>query len=138
MPLYTYSCPNGHQFDRILRLKDYQQPQTCTCGLPAKRKIMPTMVNCDMQPWDRYISPASGKPITSYKERREDMARTDCVDYEPSMTKNQTQRMHAEDAKLEKKMDETVEKEILNMPTKKRERLAAELESGADCQYTRM
>ena len=99
---------------------------------------MPTMVNCDMRPWDRYISPASGKPITSYKERREDMARHDCVDYEPSLKKHSKAHMEAEDAKLDKKLDETVEKEILNMPTKKREKLAAELESGADCEYMRM
>jgi len=138
MPLYTYECSNGHIFDRILKLKDYQQSQTCKCGLPAKRKIMPTMVNCDMQPWDRYISPVSGKPITSYKERREDMKSHDCVDYEPSMVKHQTNHMNDEEAKLEKAMDETVEKEILAMPLKKKEKLAAELSSGADCQYTRI
>ena len=138
MPLYTYECPKGHQFDRILSLKNYKQPQTCECGLEAKRKIMPTMVNCDMQPWDRYISPATGKVITSYKERRRDMEESGCVDYEPSMVKHQTKHMEDEDAKLEKAMDETVEKEIMAMSTKKREQLAAELSSGADCEYTRM
>ena len=138
MPLYTYSCSNGHQFDRFLKLADYKKPQTCECGLEASRKIMPTMVNCDMQPWDRYISPASGKAITSYKERREDMAATGCVDYEPSMRKHVTQHMETEDAKLEKAMDETVEGEIEKMPARKREKLAEELTSGADIEYTRI
>jgi len=138
MPLYTYSCTNGHQFDRFLKLADYRKPQTCKCGVTAYRKIMPTMVNCDMQPWDRYISPASGKTITSYKERREDMAATGCVDYEPSMRKNITQHMETEDAKLEKAMDETVESEIEKMPARKKEKLAEELTSGADCEYTRI
>jgi len=138
MPLYTYECPKGHQFDRILRLADYKKPQTCDCGLEAKRKIMPTMVNCDMQPWDRYISPASGKVITSYKDRKRDMAETGCVDYEPSMVKHQTKHMEYEDAKLEKAMDETVEEEIEKMPARKREKLAEELTSGADIEYTRI
>jgi len=138
MPIYTYACPKGHQFDRFLPLKDYKKQQTCDCGEKAERKIMPTMVNCDMQPWDRYISPVSGNPITSYKERKEDMARHDCVDYEPSLTKHQTRHMEAADAKLEKAMDATVEKEILNMDSKKREKLAAELSTGADIEYTRI
>jgi len=138
MPLYTYACPNGHQFDRFLRLADYKKPQTCECGLEASRKIMPTMVNCDMQPWDRYVSPASGKVITSYKERKEDMAATGCVDYEPSLKHHITRHMEAEDAKLEKAMDETVEGEIEKMPARKREKLAEELTSGADIEYTRI
>jgi len=138
MPLYTYECSNGHRFDRILKLKDYLTKQTCDCGADTKKLILPTMINCDIAPWDRYISPVSGKPITCYKERREDMKRHDCVDYEPSMVKHQTKHMNDEDAKLEKAMDETVEKEILAMPVKKKEKLAAELTSGADCQYTRM
>ena len=66
------------------------------------------------------------------------MARHDCVDYEPSLTKHQTRHMHEADAKLEKAMDATVEKEILNMDTRKREKLAAELSTGADIEYTRI
>ena len=138
MPIYTYKCKNGHQFDRFLNLKDYKQPQTCDCGAESERKIMPTMVNCDIQPWDHYVSPVSGKLITSYKQRREDMAKHDCVDYEPSLKKNITQHMEAEDRKLEKAMDETVEKEFENMPVRKREKLAEELTSGVDCEYTRL
>ena len=138
MPIYTYKCSKGHQFDRYLNLKDYRQPQTCECGAEAEKVIMPTMLNCDIQPWDHYISPVSGELITSYKQRREDMKRHDCVDYEPSLTKHVTQHMHDEEAKLDKAMGETVEKEILNMPANKREKLASELESGADCEYTRL
>jgi len=138
MPLYTYSCSNGHQFDRFLKLADYKKPQTCECGLEANRKIMPTMLNCDMQPWDRYVSPASGKVITSYAERKKDMAETGCVDYEPSLKNDVTSHWKREEAKLEKAMDETVESEIEKMPIRKREKLAEELTSGADCEYTRI
>ena len=137
MPIYTYTCENGHQFDRFLPLKDYKKPQTCDCGEEGKRKIMPTMVNCDMAPWDSYVSPASGKLITSYKERRKDMVENDCVDYEPSLTRHMTERMNKEDEKLEKAMDETVEKTVESWDNRKREKLANELQSGADCVYER-
>lgn len=95
------------------------------------------MISCDIQPWDYYESPVSGKPITSYKQRRDDMERHGCVDYEPSMKKVQKQNIKAMDDALDKKVDETVEKEWDKMPTQKRERLANELTAGADIKIER-
>ena len=138
MPIYTYTCDNGHQFDRFLKLKDYREPQACDCGAASERKIMPTMLNCDMAPWDRYVSPVSGRPITSYRERRKDMIEHGCVDYEPSLKKHITQHMETEDTKLEKKMDDFVEKSIQEMPVRKREKLESELDSGANISYERI
>ena len=138
MPIYEFKCINNkHEFTRFLKLEDYRLPQTCDCGSPSRRIISIPMLNCDMQPWDRYVSPASGKVITSYAERKKDMAETGCVDYEPSLTKHVTQHMETEDAKLEKAMDETVEKTVAGWDNRKREKLANELESGADCVYER-
>jgi len=138
MPIYTYLCENGHQFDRFLKLKDYREPQTCECGSQSKKKIMPTMINCDMQPWDYYESPVSGRPITSYKERKKDMDEHGCVDYDPGVRTGTTTHMKTEDAKLEKKMDAFVEKAIEEMPVRKKEKLESELNSGADIAYERI
>ena len=136
-PIYDYDCEDGHHFTRFLKLADYKEPQTCDCGKPSKRKIMPTMINCDMQNWDRYESPVSGRLITSYKERRADMAEHGCTDYDPGMVNSTTSHMEAEDRKVEKRMDETVEKTICEMPVRKREALDRELSSGADIAYER-
>lgn len=137
MPVYVFRCEKDHQFDVYLKLKDYDKPQICKCGAPAKRKIVATMLNCDIQPWDYYESPVSGKPIRSYKDRKEDMAKHGCVDYEPSMKKVQKQKIKAMDDALDKKVDETVEKEWDKMPSQKRERLASELMGGADIEIER-
>lgn len=137
MPIYTYVCTEGHQFDRFLKLDDYKQPQVCDCGSESKKKIMPTMINCDIQPWDYYESPVSGKSITSYKQRNEDMKRHDCIDYDPGMKKVQKKRIKDMDDALDKKVDETVDREWDKMPTQKRERLAKELTQGADIEITR-
>lgn len=137
MPIYVQECPQGHEFDVFLHLADYNTPQTCQCGLLAKRKIVPTMIRCDIAPWDAYESPSSGKLITSYKERREDMVRTDCVDYEPSLKKQQKKTQKESELKLEKAMDDTVEEAIEKMPTAKREKLSNELVSGADINLIR-
>ena len=138
MPIYVYKCPKGHEFDVFKAIKNIDTPTYCECGEEAKRKIVPTMLNCDMQPWEYYESPVSGKPITSYKQRKEDMERHGCVDYEPSMKKVQKQKIKAEDAALDKKVDDTVEREWEAMPTSKKEKLANELTSGADIELTRL
>jgi len=138
LPIYRQKCKNGHEFDVYLKLSDYDTPQTCECGAPAKRMIVPTMINCDMQSWDHYVSPASGKLITSYKERREDMKATGCVDYEPSMKKHQQKRLEEDDRKLEAKIDETVDREWEKMPSSKREKVANELRSGAEIKIERL
>ena len=137
MPIYVYVCECGKQFDVYKKIKDIDSETLCECGLEAKRKIVPTMVNFDMQPWEYYESPVSGKPIRSYKDRREDMKTHGCVDYEPSMKKVQRQKIDQMDKELDKKVDETVEREWDKMPTHKREKLANELMSGADVQFER-
>ena len=125
MPLYAYRCLAGHEFDRFLKLKDYDQTQTCECGQTATKRIMPTAVQVDIP---AYISPGTGKLVSSRAQRREDLKASGCVEYEPSMREYQEKRLAAEDAALDKKVEEHVEQEILSMPTVKRERLAAEVE----------
>lgn len=136
MPVYVFTCDKGHQFDRFLKLANYNDPQTCECGLLAKRKIVPTMLNCDIAPWDAYVSPATGNLITSYQERKADMKASGCVDYEPSMKKVQNQQAKDEDRKLDKAVDETVERAFEAMPSKKKESLEQELKHST-LEYTR-
>ena len=138
MPIYRQRCPNGHEFDVFLKIKDYDIPQTCECGEKAKRIIVPTMINCDMQPWEYYESPASGKPITSYKQRKEDMEQHGCVDYEPSLKRDSKKNADKAETELFAKVDETVEREWENMDSSKREKLTNELESGMDISVDRL
>lgn len=137
MPIYVYECKGGHRFDLYLPLKDYNTTQKCECGEDANRKTVPTMISPDIAPWDHYISPASGKLITSHKERRQDMKESGCVDYEPSLRKDYQKNQRNEEMKLEKAIDETVDREIELMPSHKRESLERELDSGADIAYER-
>lgn len=95
------------------------------------------MIAPDIQPWDYYVSPTTGQPITSYKQRREDMARSNCVDYEPSLLEERDRKLRNDELRLDKAVDATVEEAIEKMPNRKRERLANELESGADIEISR-
>lgn len=128
MPVYVFKCSNGHTFDEYRRLAEYDAPCTCKCGADAERQIVPTMLNMDMPNWERYISPTTGKLITSYKERRADMAESNCVDYEPSMKNYQAKMAQENENKLMKAVEETVEREIEAMPSHKKELLSNEIE----------
>lgn len=128
MPLYNMLCENGHKFDRFIKLANLDEPQTCECNAKATRMLSAPMFNIDATNFIPYQSPTTGRTITSKTQRREDMAASGCVDYEPSLVAHQQKRIEREDAELDKKVEEHVEKTIYEMPTAKKEKLAAEME----------
>ena len=134
--LYEYRCRNGHEFERVLPVADYQTPQRCECGAEGRRVLsLPRlMVKQDV----RYDSPVTGAPITSERARREDLARHNCIEYEPGMRQDYERRVVEDERKLDKVVDATVEAEISRMPARKRERLEAELKGGSDVTVERL
>lgn len=84
-----------------------------------------------------YQSPVTGKWVDGRVARRNDLAASGCVEYEPGMKEEQEKRFAREDAQLDKKVDEHVEQTIYSMPTEKREKLAVELEN-SDVAVTRI
>ena len=135
MPTYEFVCPEGHKFERVLRVADYNVPQGCECGLYAKRQISIPMVFVSQE--IRYESPIDGKVITTRQQRQEDLARNNCVEYDPEMKKDVERRQAEKEAKLERAVDETVEREIHNMTPRSREKLTAELEGGITAEVVR-
>ena len=131
MPTYVYECPNGHTFERILRVAEYLHPQSCECGKWGKRVITaPTVFAAKDVCYD---SPIDGRPITSMKARRDDLARNNCTEYDPEIKKDYARRIEREQLQLERTVEATVEATIEQMPVRKREQLETELRSGADC-----
>lgn len=39
MPLYDFSCVEGHRFERMVPLRDFDAPQACPCGSAARRVL---------------------------------------------------------------------------------------------------
>lgn len=135
MPLYQFRCLAGHVFDRFLRLDHYNDPQLCEhCQQPATRQITPTMI---APSFEDYQSPIDGKPITSKKKRIEDLARSGCVPYEPTLRQEIDHNLKNQETALEKAMDRTVESQYEAMTTRQREQLGKELQAGADITYHR-
>ena len=123
-PLYEFRCPNDHNFERVLKIADYDTLQYCECGQKAKRQVTKAMI---APSFEAYESPIDGSAITSQKKRREEMARNDCVDYEPSMKDESTRIMKAGEAALDKEVDKTVDKFWDGLSSEKREDFAREI-----------
>ena len=134
--IYMYACQNGHEFERVLPVAEYQSKQQCDCGAEGRRIIsIPRLISA--QPNVCYDSPIDGRPITSMAQRRDDMARNGCREYEPGMRQDADRFRKQSDAALDKAVDQTVDAAIEAMPVKKRERLERELKSGADATIER-
>jgi hypothetical protein len=76
-----------------------------------------------------YESPIDGRPITSHKQRLDDMARHGCIEYDPEMRKDADRRLKESEAALEKNIDASVEREILGMSGAEVENLGKALET---------
>jgi putative FmdB family regulatory protein len=136
MPCYEYVCAKGHHFDRSLRVADYATPQECFCGAMGRRIIsVPRLVMA--RPEIRYDSPVTGKPITSMAQRRDDLARHNCREYDPEMKTDAARFRQRQDAALDKSVDEHVERAIAEMPERKREHLINEVAAGATVEVER-
>lgn len=53
------------------------------CNIQTNKRILSApMTQFDVQPWDAFESPSTGKMITSKSERKEDMKVSGCRDWE--------------------------------------------------------
>lgn len=79
----------------------------------------------DIQPWDAYVSPASGKLITSRKERREDMARTNSRPWEGLSVEKQEahRRKQYEEQRNDARLHEAASRAFYQMDPRKRREL---------------
>lgn len=137
MPLYEYRCEHGHTFTRFFSLADHRRWQPCACGVLAEQLIScPVLVTA--QPECCYDSPIDGTPITSWAQRRNDLDKHNCQEYDPEMKTDHMNRIKAHDDALDKSVDTFVEQQWAGMSTDKRNALAKDLvEMGADTVYTR-
>lgn len=138
MPKYEFSCSNGHSFEEFLPVARMQTPYACPCGARTRRLITaPLLVLAQAE--CRYDSPIDGTPITSWSQRREDLARHNCQEYDPQMKTDYLRRQKESEQALEREVDESVEKAIAQMPYRERARLHSELvEQGMTAEVERL
>lgn len=134
MPLYAMKCEDDHSFDRLIKLANFDNPHFCECGKRAHVQIVPTMI---APMFEDYQSPIDGSAISSKRKRMNDLARSNCVPYDPGMVEENNRRLKTQEASLEKSIDNTVDAFIEKLPARKKEILAQELAAGASINYHR-
>lgn len=86
------------------RAEDRETP--CYCGDTMYRQLSAPAFRPPMTP---YQSPVTGKWIDGEKARREDLARSHSIPYDPGMKQDLTRRTQEAEAKLDKAVDSAVE-----------------------------
>ena len=134
MPLYDFKCLEGHKFERMVPLAEFDNLQLCACGSAANRVISPIRFSVENVGYD---CPITGEWIGSKREHENNLAKHGCRVYETGETEQAKKAKAQADADFERKLDETVEKEFESLPSAKKEALANELTAGADLGYSR-
>lgn len=93
MPLYSLRCkscgrPNGDIF-RSVEERDLNLPSCEGCSGQTYRQITPTFIRTDIE---SYVSPTSGKLISSRAQRKEDLLQTNHFEWEPGVDKDISRR----------------------------------------------
>ena len=138
MPLYQYECVGGHRTEEFRSLTNHTRTIECPrCGAFADQIISaPLLVSA--QPECRYDSPVTGEPITNWQQRRNDLARTGSMPYDPGMKTDLENRRKDEERAIDRSIDRHVEASIEKMSTKKRGKLYSELtEQGVTAETVR-
>ena len=128
MPTYVFKCPFCHtQFERTLRLADYDKPQNCSCGETAERQICAPAVRGDYPP---YECPVTGQIIEGRRAHGENLRRHGCRVLEPGEEREAARRAAASEAEFDKTVEDTVERLVANLPDEKVRKLETEIKAG--------
>lgn len=136
MPMYDYRCNScGRVFDVLKPIAELDNAQQCVCAsYDTQRLLSAPHISPDYAPYD---CPITGKRIEGRKAHFENLRKHGCRVLEPGETEQSRQWARQEDAKFEAGIGETVERFIEQLPTRKREILAAELQSGLTAEVVR-
>ena len=96
------------------------------CGEKTQKVIFSSpSVQFDVQPWESFVSPATGKMITSKAQRKEDMRESGCRDWEGlDSEKNEAARQKKyEEQKQDEALDKAVRTAWAQLPPSKKAQL---------------
>lgn len=127
MPMYDLLCANGHKSERHIPLAEFEAPIVCDCGAAAHRVISAPMFTVDHT---GYNCPITGDWIGSRRAHKENLAKHGCRVLEAGETDQARRVRQEQDQKLDKAIENTVERTIESWGSGKKEALHNELVNG--------
>lgn len=116
MPIYSIQCKTclrrGGDIFRTVAERDFNLPSCITCSGESQRVICAPAIRPDIP---HYISPASGKLITSREQRKEDLLSTGHIEWEPGMDKDIARRRQDRIEESFAPLDKTVDDMVASM-----------------------
>jgi len=110
-------------------MENSSDPFPCpACGIPAARGVSRPRVISD---YEAYECPVTGKWIEGRRAHEENLKRTGSRVLETGEREQAEVTRAAREQAFDKALDDTVEEVFDSLPAEKRERIGAELESGA-------
>lgn len=129
MPIYDAKCATcGQHYEYVKHIADCYDTPIC-CGVKTEKQLSAPALSMDIANWDGYVSPATGKFISSKAQRRDDMKASGCREWEGmDSERKQSERAKAyEESAQDKKLDETVRTAYAQLPSEKKAQLQREL-----------
>lgn len=136
MPIYEFRCATcgGRPTTAYRKIDERHDGPLCACGEAMQLQISAPYVAPD---YAGYTSPIDGRWIEGRKAHAEDLKRNGCRLYDPSEKDAIVKRREADDKALDDAVGETVDRTIASWDSRKREKLAAEMEGGMDVEVVR-
>lgn len=115
MPLYATLCRSCESSGSVFRtIADRDNLDPCSCGGELYRVLTPTFLSTEIEP---YISPVSGKLISSREQRKDEMTRLGYRTWEPGVDKDvANNRKRAQEEAL-KPIHDTVDQIVTSLNT---------------------
>lgn len=126
MPIYESKCSICDKKHEYVSPVFYRQDTPVCCGKATEKMIFSAPVGVvDMQPFEAYQSPATGKWISSKAQRAEDMAESNTRPWEGiEQEKKEAERQKAyEEQRQDKELTACVEKTFKELPDHKKDQV---------------
>jgi putative FmdB family regulatory protein len=129
MPVHDYKCATcAAKREVFLKIADLGSTVHCQrCGQPMLRQVSAPYVRGD---YLGYECPVTGKWVEGRRAHEENLRVTGCRLLEPGESDAYRRKCQEDEQKLDKSLEETADRFIAELPTEKRDRLAAEMEGG--------
>ena len=112
MPLYSSLCSCGKRDQFFAKIADRNKRRVCVCGAVPERILDAPAVRPEIP---EYLSPVTGRPISSRTQRREDLARTGSLEWEPGI-QDDCERRRLESIESDyRRVDATIDKTVAEM-----------------------
>lgn len=136
MPIYDFICHECSSITPVFRkIDERNRAELCNiCLNEMSRMIAAPRVQTD---YAGYTCPITGKWVEGRRAHEENLKRHGCRVYESGETEAAKRAATAADTQFEQMLDNTVEEFVEILPTAKREKLVAEMESGLDVAVVR-